>query len=95
MKKTLLSLFFISCLFAGAQAVKVEVAQVDGQYTLLRDGEPYYINGAGGHDYLDELVYLGGNSIRTWSAEDAEEILADLPNFTNIQPTVQISKVRV
>lgn len=75
MKKTILSLFLISCLFAGAQAIKVEVTQVDGQYTLLRGGEPYYINGAGGHDYLDELVYLGGNSIRTWSAEDAEEIL--------------------
>lgn len=58
-----------------AQAIKVEVVQTTEGYTLHRDGKPYYIRGAGGHDYLDELVYLGGNSIRTWSAENAQEIL--------------------
>jgi hypothetical protein len=57
------------------QAIKVEVAKKESGYTLVRDGEPYYIRGAGGHDYLEELQYLGGNSIRTWSAEDAQEIL--------------------
>jgi len=75
MKHTLLLLFFISQVFSQAQPIKVEVLEKDGQFTLLRGGEPYYIKGAGGHDYLDELVYLGGNSIRTWSADDAETIL--------------------
>lgn len=73
-------LFAITVLLAFgslAQAVKVEVVLQDGQWTLTRGGEPYYIQGAGGHDYLDELVSLGGNSIRTWSAEDAQEILDD------------------
>lgn len=61
---------------SNAQAIKVEVVQSSTEgYTLYRGGEPYYIKGAGGHDHLDELLYLGGNSIRTWSAEDAQEIL--------------------
>lgn len=59
----------------SAQAVKVEVKKTGDSYALYRGGEPYYIQGAGGHDHLDELLYLGGNSIRTWSAEDAQEIL--------------------
>lgn len=67
----------MSFLFPEAQPIKVEVAEIDGEFTLMRDGKPYYIRGAGGHDYLDELLYLGGNSIRTWSAEDAQIILDD------------------
>lgn len=58
-----------------SQPIKVEVKKGDNGFYLVRDGEPYYIKGAGGHDYLGELKYLGGNSIRTWSLEDAEEIL--------------------
>lgn len=77
MKKLLpLVLFVFSTThFLIAQAVKVEVVTTDEGFGLLRDGEPYYIRGAGGHDQLDELLYLGGNSIRTWSEEDAQEIL--------------------
>ncbi len=77
MKKILFFAFIIQSLLVSAQAIKVEVVSKDGQFTLERGGEPYYIKGAGGHDYLDELVYLGGNSIRTWSAEDAQIILDD------------------
>jgi hypothetical protein len=76
--KQFLTLFFVMILLAGSsygQAIKVEVAQNEDGYYLTRGGEPYYIRGAGGHDYLDELIFLGGNSIRTWSAEDAQEIL--------------------
>lgn len=59
----------------NAQVVKTEIAMVNGNYTFLRDGEPYYVKGAGGHTKLKELVECGGNSIRTWSLDDAEEIL--------------------
>ena len=58
-----------------AQAIKVEVVETAQGFEIHRGGEPYYIKGAGGHDQLDELVFLGGNSIRTWSAENAQEIL--------------------
>ncbi len=67
--------FMVASINLHAQAVKVEVVSENGEYYLTRGGEPYYIKGAGGHDHLDELIYLGGNSIRTWSAEDAQEIL--------------------
>jgi len=77
MKKLILLFAVFQSVILFAQPIKVEVVAKDGGYTLLRGGEPYYIKGAGGHDHLEELVYLGGNSIRTWSAEDAERILDD------------------
>ncbi len=61
--------------FAHSQAIPVEVVEQDGGFQLYRGGAPYYIKGAGGHEHLDYLEYLGGNSIRTWSPDDAEEIL--------------------
>lgn len=75
MKKIITLLILCSSVLATAQAIPVRVVQSDQGFTLMRGGEPYYIRGAGGHDNLDELLVLGGNSIRTWSAEDAGEIL--------------------
>lgn len=75
MKATLLAFLTLTSFVSLSQAIPVEVVQTAGGYTLHRGGEPYYIRGAGGHDNLDELLVLGGNSIRTWSAEDADEIL--------------------
>jgi hypothetical protein len=59
--------------------VKVEVKKATGGWELLRGGKPYYINGAGGRGHLDLLKTLGGNSVRTWSANPAEvnKVLAD------------------
>ncbi len=57
---------------------KSSVAQVieDGQgWSLLLNGKPYFIKGAGGHQHLQELVDAGGNSIRTWGADDAGKVL--------------------
>ena len=40
----------------------------DGSFRLLRNGEPYFIRGAGvTNGSLDVLVRCGGNSIRTWA----------------------------
>lgn len=55
--------------------IKVEVVQVDGQWQLLRGGEPYYIRGVGGSDYLDRAQAYGANSLRTWSPDGAQEVL--------------------
>lgn len=66
------------CLFSiasFAQVVKVEVKKGPEGWYLERGGEPYYIKGAGGIDNLDEMKYLGANSVRTWSLDDAEEVL--------------------
>ncbi len=59
-----------------AQAVKVELVKNGGKYQLLRDGQPYRVKGAGfAHTEMDSLAALGGNSIRTWSTDDAGPLL--------------------
>ena len=74
--KFLLSCFmFLLSSIAFSQAIKVEVVEKEGEWQLLRDGKPYYIKGAGGDTHLEELVAAGGNSIRTWSADGAQEVL--------------------
>lgn len=58
-----------------AQAIPVELRQVDGAWQLYRDGEPYLIRGAGGTGSLARLAAAGGNSIRTWSTDDVQAVL--------------------
>ena len=53
--------------------IKTEIKQEEGYYTLLRDGEPYYIKGAGGQKYLRRLAEYGGNSFRLWSTTDENQ----------------------
>ena len=62
---------------ATAQVNPVSVVEVQGRWQLLRNGYPYYVIGAGGETHLNELVDIGGNSIRTWGAENA----AAFPNI--------------
>ena len=74
-KLIFISTFFFVFSSAYAQAIKVEVEKIDDQWVLMRGGEPYYINGAGGEGFMEELVDAGGNSVRTWSVDDAQEVL--------------------
>lgn len=55
--------------------LKVAVREKNGAYQLYRDGQPYYIKGAGGSNYMERLKAYGGNSIRTWSTHNAQEVL--------------------
>ncbi len=59
----------------SAQAVRVELRQTEKGWQMLRGGEPYYVRGAGGSGNLDLLAASGGNSVRTWSPDDARSIL--------------------
>jgi len=56
-----------------AGPVKVEVVGQDGNYRLLRGGEPYLVKGAGSivSNYV-ELARRGGNSVRTWNIDMAQ-----------------------
>lgn len=58
-------------------AVPVRVERLSKSYQLLRDGRPYFIKGAGGHQYLPELKTAGGNSVRTWDAQNIDGLLED------------------
>lgn len=55
--------------------VRVELVQREGRWRLLRGGAPYVIKGAGGSTRLDLLAASGGNSIRTWGADDIGPLL--------------------
>ena len=64
-----------SCQAASpAAVVKVELRQTDGQWRLYRDGEPFYIKGAGiEHGSIEKLREHGGNSFRTWSTDNGRD----------------------
>jgi hypothetical protein len=78
MKSLMLFFFVLSVLGLHAQASKVEIVTLaDGSFQLLRNGEPYYIKGAGGTVKLEELKRYGGNSIRTWGISDETDKILD------------------
>ncbi|GHE23361.1 hypothetical protein GCM10017764_03290 [Sphingobacterium griseoflavum] len=55
--------------------IKATIERTDEGYTIIRDGKPYFIKGAGGTSYIEQLKHKGGNSIRTWSTDGAKQIL--------------------
>src|SRR5438046_2535943 len=63
---------FIFCSIARGAAIKTELVQHDGQWQLLRDGKPYFIKGVGGGGPKAMLAELGGNSFRTWGADNID-----------------------
>ena len=71
----IIGICLIQSFCANGQPVKVEVKKIDNEWGLYRNGEPYFIRGAGGQTNLDKLVEIGGNSIRTWSLENAQKYL--------------------
>tara|TARA_Y100001954_G_scaffold139017_1_gene148172 strand:+ start:597 stop:1862 length:1266 start_codon:yes stop_codon:yes gene_type:complete len=75
--KFLLILVFICniCFSQIKSKNKTEIIKTNTGFEFLRNGQPYYVNGAGGTEYLELLKSIGGNSIRTWSTDNAQEIL--------------------
>ena len=68
--KTYLFILFsltISNLYPPGIYEKTEVVKTGDGFQLLRNGQPYYVLGAGGDTHLKELADIGGNSIRTWA----------------------------
>jgi hypothetical protein len=72
------------------QASVVEVVNTATGFQLLKDGEPYYINGAGGTVELEKLKDYGGNSIRTWGVDDDTEEILDEAHKLGITVTFGI-----
>jgi hypothetical protein len=73
------SMFVAAVLSAGgmtfAAPVKTELKADNGHYTLVRDGQPYFIEGAGGGASKKFLQQCGGNSFRTWGGDDIDDQL--------------------
>lgn len=55
--------------------VRVEVRRTAQGFQLLRNGQPYLVRGVGGGDELETLQKMGGNSIRTWGADNLGPLL--------------------
>lgn len=56
--------------------VRVELEMLpDSSYQFLRNGQPYYVKGAGGSQYMYRVPAYGGNSIRTWNTQNGKEVL--------------------
>ncbi len=61
---------------AETQAVKVEIVKNDRGFSLVRDGKPYLLKGAGlEFGSMEKLAAHGGNSIRNWRTNDANRTL--------------------
>jgi len=59
----------------GQAAVEVKLVKAGEGWQLLRGDQPYFIKGAGGSGSLERLRDAGGNSVRTWGADDLEPLL--------------------
>lgn len=55
--------------------IKAEILKTDKGFELLRNGKPYFIKGAGAISHYHRISAYGGNSIRTWSTDNAKSIL--------------------
>jgi hypothetical protein len=78
----LLLALMLSTVFSGCwsekqpnKSAKVYIDQHDGRYTVIRNGKPYNIRGAGGNSHFRELHNAGGNTLRTWDTTNLEQIL--------------------
>jgi hypothetical protein len=54
----------------AAAPLDVQLRQVDGGWSLFRGGQPFFIQGAGGDASREMLKQCGGNSFRTWGADN-------------------------
>jgi hypothetical protein len=60
-----------------AEAAEVEVRHVDSGWRMYRDGQPFFIQGAGGNGSQAMLQGIGGNCVRTWGVDGNTSALLD------------------
>jgi len=50
----------------NGEVQKVEIRKTGTGYTFIRNGQPYFVKGAGGTSETEAIKVAGGNSFRTW-----------------------------
>jgi hypothetical protein len=64
--------------FAGQQKGSiVKMRQSSGRFHLFVNGSEFPVKGAGGDADQDLLTHLGGNCVRTWGADNLDQVLND------------------
>ena len=74
---------------------EVRVLRTLTGFKLLRDGRPFFVQGAGGRHHLPELAALGGNAVRTWHAGPELEAFLDRAHQLGLAVAVGIDLVHV
>ena len=72
-----LSLIYFQSFASNELVLGTYIVKTNTGYKLIRNGENYFVKGAGGYQYLNQLKDIGGNSIRTWGVDNAKQILDD------------------
>lgn len=68
---------------------KVQLVQKGESFTLMRNGQPYFIKGAGAPmEKLVELKKLGANSVRTWGIDENSKFFLDEAHRLGITVTL-------
>jgi hypothetical protein len=70
----LLALAGVVCPISG-WAAKVELVREGDAWSLRREGQPFFVKGAGGTSRLDLLAAAGANSVRTWGTDNLGPLL--------------------
>lgn len=71
-----ISLFVLGChQKKEAGSARVVIKEKKGQYTLYRNGKPYFIKGAAGSTNFKALKMAGGNTMRIWDTVGLAKIL--------------------
>ena len=68
----ILIVLFIFPATSFSQVAKVSIIKTSNGFQLTKNGEPYYIKGAGAKSNFKKVVESGGNSIRIWSTNKSE-----------------------
>ncbi|MDQ3047305.1 MAG: hypothetical protein M3R27_07130 [Bacteroidota bacterium] len=61
--------------FNRSESPTVTIKEENGKFKLYKNGEPYYIQGAGGYKHYEKIKEVGGNSVRLWSTDNAKEYM--------------------
>jgi hypothetical protein len=68
---------------------KVYIKKTQNGYEIIRNGKPFYINGAAGYSHFNELKEAGGNTIRIYDTVNLANIL-DNAYLNNLAVIVDI-----
>lgn len=80
---------------APSKVVPARIEKKGERFELVRGDESFFVKGAGGARYLDQLRAAGGNSIRTWGVGKRTRKLLDAAHAEGLTVTLGIWLERV
>ncbi|WMI67642.1 glycoside hydrolase family 2 TIM barrel-domain containing protein [Mangrovimonas sp. YM274] len=64
-----------------AEEATVRIIETEKGYEIIRNGEPFYIKGAGGKPFFKELSEAGANTLRLYDTTNTAEILDEAQKY--------------